>query len=244
MNRTLLQFINNRSLKPRFDEKKDKPMPLVDILAENYKTYIIESPMKPILTYEGDIGSPIEASIYFPTPFTKASESDNKKLIKETRKLIEEATKKLGDSGKITIDLRANLGGDFSVFYSALYALLPEYDNRPIINGVNSGVLVAKIEEKKGKLRIIINDNVVFEKEINPIKKWKGRVFVRINDKSMSSSQLIAIMFIDTFGRDRVLGTAPELYTNGSLSHPYYSGVVYPYYEFQDNKGKIWQGIV
>ena len=60
----------------------------------------------------------------------------------------------------------------------------------------------------------------------------------------MSSSQLIAIMFIQAYGRDRVLGSAPALYTNGSKIHPLYTdNVVYPFYLFKDANGIVYNGI-
>lgn len=219
--------------------KEIKPADIVEVLSNNYKNYVIESQFYPIIKYNG-----VDAEIYFPTPYTNSTESEKNKVIKRTRELINEAMKK--EPTRFYIDLRGNLGGDFSLFYSALYPLLPEYNNKSIIKGIDrEGKDVADIFDKEGILKIKLDDAIRYQKSINKTKKYNVPVYIKINSKSMSSSQLIAIMFIDTYGRDRVIGEAKELYTNGSKNHPHFKdSVVYPYYLFKDNKGTIYNGII
>ena len=232
----LLDFINSRSL---LNVKVEKNENIVDIIANNYRNYTIESPLMPILTMSGSL-----MEIYFPSHYIYMTKKDNEKLIKYTQGLINKGLKEKPD--KVIIDLRGNVGGDFTVFYSALYALLPS--TKTIITGTDMETDVAKIEFEKNNMTIHFRGREIFSKKIKTVKKSfyydspdPPPIYVRINDKSMSSSQLIAIMFIQEFGRDHVLGSAPAKYTNGSLVDPSFAdNVVYPGYIFKDRLGNIY----
>lgn len=231
--------IREKSLLPIQDSNN-----LIETLANNLQTYIIETPMFPIADVKGGI-----FRLYFPTPYKYNTPADNLKLIQYTHKLI----KKHLQPGlkKIIIDLRANLGGDFTIFYSALYTLLPDYKNKEIITGVNAqGEEVMRMKNDNdnfvmfikrpgsSKFDLAVNKPLIKQKIIHKVP-----VYVEINEKSMSSSQLIAIMFLQTYGRSRVSGYAPELYTNGSLVIPGFDQnvVVIPYYFFKDLQGQVYQ---
>jgi len=233
-----IKYLQSQSLEPVPD------MDILETMAGNYKSYIIESPIYPMVKINND-----RMRLYFPTPYKYNTKSEDLKLIKYTQKLIADHAP---GKKEIILDLRGNLGGNFSVFYSALYALLPDYKNDTIITGVNS--INEEIMQMKN-----INDKLYIEFD-NPSGNGKSKFYfdlipqkvnhnakikVEINEKSMSSSQLIAIMFLqlDEYGPSRVSGYAPELYTNGSASIPGFDGnsVVFPYYYFKDKKGKIYK---
>jgi len=237
-----IKYLQSQSLQPVPD------MDIVETMAGNYHSYMIESPIYPIVKVIND-----RMRLYFPTPYKYNSKNDDIKLIKYTQKLIAEHAPGMKE---IIIDLRGNLGGNFTVFYSALYALLPDYKNQTIITGVNSiGDEIMEMKNINDSLYIIFdnpskNGKSNFQFVLIPQEvKHSAKVKVEINEKSMSSSQLIAIMFLqlDEYGPSRVSGYAPELYTNGSASVPGFdeNSVVFPYYYFKDKKGKIYKdGVV
>ena len=100
---------------------------------------------------------------------------------------------------------------------------------------------IAEISDSNGTLNITIDDMVVYRKNINKIEKYDVPVYLRINDKSASSSQLIAIIFLQKLGESHVYGEAPSRYTNGSGINRSYSQdqVVMPYYFFRDSRGIV-----
>ena len=206
---------------------------MVDMMADNYIEYVIESPLYPMNIKEGNY-----PTVYFPTPFGELTQDEKEKIVNRTRKLIDTAMKSKPE--RFYIDLRGNLGGDFFLFYFALYPLLPEA--KVIITGVDhDNQIKAEIKEEAGNVKFIIDGFTSIERKIPDPKKYKVDVYVRINPKSMSSSQLIAIMFIQAFSRDRVLGVAPANYTNGSVpSANFDHSVVFPYYMFRDLYGNVY----
>lgn len=232
MEQTITDFITRKSIDKKFPFKRgeDFEHDLYNALANNYQGYIIESPMMPLSFFEDEI-----FTIYFPTPYFKATNDENEKVINHTRQLISEGMNR--NPREVIIDLRGNLGGDFSVFYGALYALLPPIDK--IISGVDKeGNEIATIEDKDGMLLIKFENKVVYKKNIKPIPKYDVPTKVNVNTKSMSSSQLIAIIALQKWGEDSVIGEAPENYTNGSSAHSKYSdAVVIPHYMFRDSRG-------
>jgi hypothetical protein len=110
-----------------------------------------------------------------------------------------------------------------------------------IIEGVDKdGNNIASITDEGGVLNITIDGTVVFAKDINRVPKYSITTYLRIDEKSMSSSQLIALIFMQALGEKYVYGNAPAKYTNGSSMHPSYGReVVIPYYFFKDSSGVI-----
>lgn len=217
----------------------------IDLLAHSGKTYNIESPMDPIVSVKNNI-----MHLYFPTPYKWNKSNDDKKLIKKTQKLIRDTLRDKSIK-EIVLDLRGNLGGNFSVFYDSLYSLLPLFENKTIVTGVNKeNKTIAKISTNGKFLEIYINK--IGNSDMEMVYQYKRTetfhtdlpVKLLINEMSMSSSQLIAIMFLShkDYGPTTVSGIAPELYTNGSLSHLGFtnSNVVFPYYVFKDNNGIVY----
>ena len=211
-----------------------------DLLVLFMNNYTIESVVYPIV----DIMKTNQLYIYFPTPFGKATNKQKTEIIKFTNEKITHFLKN-NKIINVVIDLRNNYGGDFSVFYDSLISVLPDYNNKIIVTGYNPKYGdVAKICNENGYLRIYIKTpneskmNCHYSYKLLNKKIYNGNITVLIDKKSMSSSQLIAIMCRD----HTVIGSAPELYTNGSLqiSIPNMSTVI-PYYYFKDSNGKVYK---
>ena len=205
----MLSYIQRKTVKDT-----PKNLDLYEIIANNYINYIIESPIMPIY----------KDSLLFPTPYSESNDAEDDKIVNYCQKLIQENYK----SDKLFyIDLRGNLGGDFSLFVRAFYSLIPNFS----VDGVSGEEKIAKISEKNGTLTIEYNGSILYSTKFKPIKKVPDNSNVRviINEKSMSSSQLIAILFPE----NHVIGIAPELYTNGSIALSGYNGAVIPGYFFK-----------
>ncbi|CAN0384243.1 unnamed protein product, partial [Ascophyllum nodosum] len=175
-------------------------------------------------------------TLYFPTPDIKLSDDEIEMLIQHTHDLIDEGMSQNPD--RVVLDMKGNHGGNFYVFYASLYPFLP-YIN-PIIIGVNKqGEKVAEIRDDNDVLRIIIEGMCVYSKKITRTKKYDIKVHLEIDERSMSSSQLITLIFLQTLGQSYITGNSPALYTNGSSFVRGENEFYIPYYIFTDKHGQV-----
>lgn len=151
-------------------------------------------------------------TVIFPAPQT----SDDDLGMRTQRRILG------ADYYTAIIDLRGNVGGSLPEFITGLYPLIPEcriggydYAGEPFaLIREYDGRLVSKrfpLPSEKSKSGV-----VVFDSPIVQCAKKKVPVTVLIDERSMSSSQVIAEMC--RVAGHTVLGYAPEDYLHGTVS--------------------------
>lgn len=226
--------------KPRDLGKHQEYNDLVNIFLNGYS---IESHIKPIIgMWDKNL------YIYFPTPCKYISESVKSDIASFTQNAIKENLK--NNPEKVIIDLRHNLGGEINVFYDSLIGVLPDYKNKTLVCGHNDKFGdVAKITHEEDTFNIYLKKpnkemKKVFTRKLQNEKIWFGKTELWIDEKSMSSSQLIAVMMIQEYGRESVRGSSSAPYTNGSLPIDLDDILaVIPYYYFKDKNNIIYKNI-
>lgn len=228
----IINYINNKSLLTKKNQSKDKHRikektsknkikendsykhygDLVDLIRVQ-KLYFIESPLNTMVSFNDKLN---RLNIYFPTPYKYSTAEQEKQSTQYSRNLINESIDKNNPS-KIILDLRGNYGGKFTLFLDALYPVLPVFDL--VVEGVNlDDEVTNEIILKNNIFKITDHSKEIFSKEIDTGIKHNIPIKLIIDERSMSSSQLLAIIFRYLYGDNAVDGYAPELYTNGSTT--------------------------
>jgi hypothetical protein len=192
--------VRKLSILPINDSCIDSISPL---LAGDGLGYSIKDNCMPVVKVVGKI-----LHIMFPTPDKLDEKAKCSTLIAKTQKMILGAQ----PATSVVLDLRGNIGGDFSLFYGSLYAILPELH----ILGDRNGVEIAEIFDDGQDLVIRANSVDVYRRQVQRCRKLNLPVTVIVNERSMSSAQLIAILISTNGGT--LIGAAPANYTNGTLS--------------------------
>jgi hypothetical protein len=185
--------------------KKPDPFSYCPLLSFDGTYYHLDKGALPVV---GNVDGVLH--IVFPTPVKGFD------VIGYTQRLIAEQS--VGATS-VTLDLRGNIGGLYSVFYNSLYAILPEEE--VIIKGDRNGRDVGGVFRRGNSLTIEYDGEVTFKSPVIPCPKLLLPVTVVVNERSMSSSQLVAISLARVPG-NRVMGTAPQNYTNATVYEPAY----------------------
>lgn len=172
------------------------------LLAGDGLGYIIEGGCMPVVKVIDKV-----LHIMFPTPDKLDEQKKCSTLVAKTQKMILNAPR----ANSVVLDLRGNIGGDFSLFYGSLYPILPELR----VQGDRNGVEIAEIFDD-GKYLIIRATVDVYKSHVQRCRKLNLPVTVIVNERSMSSAQLIAILISANGGT--LIGSAPANYTNGTLT--------------------------
>lgn len=189
---------NIQRLSLLFNPRKTEEYSFCPLLSFDGTYYSLEEGAMPVAkTIEGTL------HIVFPTPSSK-----QKNLVHYTQDLI--AKESIG-AEQVVLDLRGNIGGNFNLFYNSLYAILPY--NELIMKGDRNGCEIAYIRDKNNRLTIEYDGDTIFDVPVISCKKLNLPVTVLVNERSMSSSQLLAIIL-------GYRGSAPMNYTNGSIYEP------------------------
>ena len=189
-----------------------------DLYERNYIDHVLIGNVPPIVNYEDET-----MIVKFPTP-------NNDKIIQVTRRLMRNCVRDHKPKRAI-IDLRGNIGGMFHVFYDALRPLMPNDKN--IVTGVAiDGREEFSIDIDKDNIIYTIGQNVI-KLKLTKCYKYDIPVTVLVNEKSLSSSQVIAMQF-------DIIGNSPGDLTNYCVEIS--KGMSIPMYRLKKN-GLLYKGL-
>lgn len=157
--------------------------------------------------------------IWMPTPPEKDDEQQN--YIAKSRKNI--AKLLANNYDELILDLRNNIGGNFFTFYNTL---LPFFRlkvsatlHQILMFGEDlQGNLSNVFFEHNGIIGIKFTNGYVMKNDVYPLKsvsKPLNKVAILVNERTMSSSEIMCILFLENFPGAKLYGNDTGGLTNG-----------------------------
>lgn len=161
--------------------------------------------------------------IWFPTPPIKDELQND--YIKKSRKNLERLLKL--DFLSIILDMRNNIGGTFFTFFDTLYPIMKFNKEKNILmfgKNINEEFSTIFYTDHK-KINIKFQNGEISSKQLTKSKIFLekfNKIEILINEKTMSSAEIITIVLKNNFDETIIYGTHTGGLTNGCSKRTFY----------------------